>query len=327
MRKSWFEKLMGFNEYDHDHDMVKSLLRVSSNGFLQSRANRKKYRCGVLDTPSVEGLRRVASTHYGPPGDRLKFEQIAADVTNLHRDPANAGALFQVASQFNLLEMVSPDMTPECGLAIYENDHTQGPACAIACGAGTIYRNYLAEVNGQVGQDKRNQIDCSDDIGHLLGNAREELWKMANGYLLPTVEGLREIAGWVVDEPGSLRNKAINLLKIGIQWDTEVTLEDCGHCVTQAYCSAVPVSYSRIFSDEWKELGILILEGAYEATLCAGIINAVATGNNTVFLTSLGGGAFGNPEEWITGAIDKILKKYAAFDLDVKLVHYPKSIK
>jgi hypothetical protein len=49
----------------------------------------------------------------------------------MHRLPENAGALFQVASQFNLLEMVSPSVTPEDGVTRYQDDHTQGPACAI----------------------------------------------------------------------------------------------------------------------------------------------------------------------------------------------------
>lgn len=72
----------------------------------------------------------------------------------------NAGALFQVASQFNLLEMQSHHNTPESGVGIYGSDSTQGPACAIASGAGTIYRNYFVPVNGQIGQSKDNQIDC-----------------------------------------------------------------------------------------------------------------------------------------------------------------------
>jgi len=57
----------------------------------------------------------------------------------MHADSANAGAIFQVASQFNLLEMVSDNVTPEQGVTRYERDATQGPACAIAAGAGTIY--------------------------------------------------------------------------------------------------------------------------------------------------------------------------------------------
>lgn len=47
-------------------------------------------------------------------------------------------ALFQVASQFNLLEMINPNITPEMGIDRYEFDRTQGPICAMSCGAETI---------------------------------------------------------------------------------------------------------------------------------------------------------------------------------------------
>jgi hypothetical protein len=63
----------------------------------------------------------------------------------MHRMPENDGALFQVASQFNLLEMTAPSITSEQGVARYQLDRTQGPACAIAAGAATIYRNYFAQ--------------------------------------------------------------------------------------------------------------------------------------------------------------------------------------
>jgi hypothetical protein len=66
----------------------------------------------------------------------------------MHQLPKYAGALFQVASQFNLLEMVSPEITPEHGVTRYQHDRTQGPACAIAAGAATIYRNYFAPISG-----------------------------------------------------------------------------------------------------------------------------------------------------------------------------------
>ena len=96
------------------------------------------------------------------------LHQIVANVQDLHTDKNNAGALFQVASQFNLLEMVSPDITPEQGVDGYEFDHTQGPACAIAAGAGTIYRNYFVNVNGEVGQTASNQIDCLSEIFRVI---------------------------------------------------------------------------------------------------------------------------------------------------------------
>jgi hypothetical protein len=87
--------------------------------------------------------------------------------TRGHQAPENAGALFQVASQFNLLEMVSPTVTPEDGVTRYQHDRTPRPAphpsrlarfahsrlrttarCTIAGGAATIYRNYFAPVGG-----------------------------------------------------------------------------------------------------------------------------------------------------------------------------------
>jgi len=98
-----------------------------------------------------------------------------------------------VASQFNLLETVSPSVTPERGVGIYENDCTQGPACAISAGAGTIYRNYFARVNGRTGQSATNQIDCLADIGAAMGNSDNRLWEMRNGYALATESGLLPI--------------------------------------------------------------------------------------------------------------------------------------
>jgi hypothetical protein len=40
--------------------------------------------------------------------------------------------------------MVSPRVTPEDGVGIYDLDRTQGPACAVAAGAGTIYRTMIS---------------------------------------------------------------------------------------------------------------------------------------------------------------------------------------
>jgi hypothetical protein len=62
---------------------------------------------------------------------------VTGDVRQMHQSPENAGALFQVASQFNLLEMTSHDVTPERGVIRYQHDRTQRPACAIAAGAAT----------------------------------------------------------------------------------------------------------------------------------------------------------------------------------------------
>ena len=82
---------------------------------------------------------------------------------------SSAGALFQVASQFNLLEMTGPEVSPEDGITRYQHDRTQGPACAIAAGAATIYRNYFAPVGGGHGQTAKRQFDGLADLGEALG--------------------------------------------------------------------------------------------------------------------------------------------------------------
>jgi hypothetical protein len=49
---------------------------------------------------------------------------VTGDVRHMHKSPENAGALFQVASQFNMLEMTGPEVTPEHGVTIYQYDGT-----------------------------------------------------------------------------------------------------------------------------------------------------------------------------------------------------------
>lgn len=318
---TWFERLTGFPE--HTPQQVRENLTVDSNR-LTSLVNGKSWICGELETPSLTALReRVRSGGYR--SGKLTVREVVADVQALHTDASSASALFQVASQFNLLEMVSPTVTPEQGVGIYEHDRTQGPACAIAAGAGTIYRNYFAVVRGQPGQTARNQIDCLVDVGAALGNTGNRLWEMSNGYALVSDDGLTEIARRLhtasEDEKDQLRQK----LRIGIQWNTQVTLYDCKHLVTQAYCSALPVAYSQLAPDRWADFARLILEAAYEATLCAGILNAQKNGSKRVFLTLLGGGVFGNDPDWIIGAIRRALILYREVDLDAAVVSYGRS--
>ena|SRR5450759_772187 len=136
----WFERLTGFRETDYEDTRTK--LKVEGNR-LRSLINGKSYGIGELELVSLKALRERGKSAGGSPG-RLKVSVVTGDVRQMHRSPGNAGAMFQVASQFNLLEMVSPTVTPEQGVTRYQYDRTQGPACAIAAGAATIYRNYLS---------------------------------------------------------------------------------------------------------------------------------------------------------------------------------------
>ncbi len=315
---TWFEVLTGFRETSPSQ--VRENITINDDKLI-SLVNRKAFTCGRLETPSLGELRNrvICSRH---TIGRLSVREVVANVFDLHADESNAGCLFQVASQFNLLEMVSPNVTPEHGVGIYENDFTQGPRCAIAAGAGTIYRNCFAIVNGHAGQSARSQIDCLADIGAALGNSGQRLWEMRNGYALASRDGLIEISKRVNASSENELDQLRQLLRIGVQWNTQVTINDSKHTVTQAYCSALPVAYSDHSSDLWKDFAQLVLDASYEATICTAILNSLNTGNNRVFLTLLGGCAFGNKTDWITEGIKRALMLYGDWDIEVAIVSY-----
>jgi hypothetical protein len=139
---TWFETLTGFQETSPNQ--VRQNI-VVGNETLTSRVNGKVMVLGRLETLSLAELRERVQSEQGA-GGHISVREVVADAQHLHADVSLADSLFQVASQFNLLEMASPGVMPEQGVGIYENDHTQGPACAVAAGAGTIYRNYFAPV-------------------------------------------------------------------------------------------------------------------------------------------------------------------------------------
>ncbi|MCB8933049.1 MAG: hypothetical protein M9921_14510 [Fimbriimonadaceae bacterium] len=313
---SWFETLVGFPETSPKDVREKVLLEGER---LTSLVTQRSFGCGRLETPSLGELRdRVGALPSS--GGRLQVRELVADAIDLHADPANADCLFQVASQFNLLEMAGPSLTPEDGVGIYENDPTQGPACAIAAGAGTLYRNYFAPVRGAQGQSESNQIDCLEDLGCALGNEDEGLWVMRNGYALATREGLQAIADRLAsiseDERDALRQK----LRIGVHWNTQVTVRGSTHAVTQAFCSALPVAYCAHSARDWEPFARLVLEASYEAAICAAILNSAESGQKRAFFTLLGGGAFGNDLDWILSALGRALGRARNRDLEVAIV-------
>jgi len=269
---------------------------------------------------------------------QLSFFHISADVSDLHKNPKNDGAVIQAASQFNCLEMVSPHVTPRDGITDYISDRTQGPACALACPAATLYRNYFANGTGQGDE----QIDCLKDAGDVIGNQNNEYWIMKNGYALPTSAAkMKELGARLrsqMDTRPSDYYSALAKLRVGVQWNTEVsgsTGESSSssktgrrkgpQCVTQVYCSALPIAYTNAIESiaDVEPLARMVLDATYDATLgVAAILSIERKQRVNVYLTKVGGGVFGNRDEWITDAIKKSLQKYSFYGLNVFLVHY-----
>ena len=188
-----------------------------------------------------------------------------------HALPANRHSTFQVASQFNCLEFVGPSVTPEDGITGYVRDRTQGPACSIACGAATAYRNYFAPVRGagEEGQTAKRQINNLEDFCTEMDrksakrrrDGEEPLFRcigsqfleVRGGYTLSSHRQLEHLNAMLAqlkeDELDMLREK----LRVGVHADVQVTshawgaksVKDASQTVTQVFGSACSVAYNR----------------------------------------------------------------------------------
>ena len=324
MRDDWFSRLTGFNE--GPYSTTRELLEVNG-ATLRSKVNDRSFCIGQFEMPSLADLRLRVAQGTGASGPN-RVSIVTGDVRKMHQMPEYAGALFQVASQFNALEMVGPSVTPEDGVTRYEHDRTQGPACAIAAGAATIYRNYFAPVGDQIGQSAANQLDGLADVGEelsrSLGLPVAGLWSIQNGYALATRAGLHMITSHLREIGVAGRSELAGRLQIGLHQGVEVTdgPSSPGQLVNQIFCSALPVAYGQWPQPLWQEFAQLILDAAYEATLLAGVLNSRQGGSNIVLLTLLGGGAFGNAPEWIHTALQRAISKTQGHGLDVRVVSY-----
>jgi hypothetical protein len=320
----WFERITGFRE--EGYGSTKARLRIDDEE-LVSLVNGSRHGIGRLGLLTLRELRqREAGSRRADR--RTTVTNLVGDVRALHREPALAGAVFQVASQFNLLEMVSPNVSPEDGVTRYMHDRTQGPACAMAAGAATIFRNYFAPMGDAEGQTSTRQLDALAPLGAALsarlGRPVHSLWAMRNGYALCTPDGLSAIGTLLRDANEDVIEQLSDELCVGVHEGAEVT-DGAGPArprVTQVFCSALPVSYTRIPMPAWEPFARLVLEAAYEATLLAACACHRAGGSSTVLLTRLGGGAFGNADAWIDTAIERGLARVASAGLDVRLVHF-----
>jgi hypothetical protein len=113
---SWFEEAFGFEERScGSFEGVREKFTFDATTYtLTSVANGTEFHVGRFETPSIATLRHQLSEARAAWGEALDeasggllFHNIIGDVTALTLDPANAGAVIQVASQFNCLEMTS----------------------------------------------------------------------------------------------------------------------------------------------------------------------------------------------------------------------------
>ena len=274
----------------------------------------------------------------------------------VHMTPSYSGSIFQVASQFNALEMLTPTQTPQQGISIYWNDKSQGPACAMVCPFGTLYRNYFCmPADGKQLEDK--SVNANPQIGIAAGgtdtgnnqiNTLTELMKIdacfndlrfQNGYIFVKDKAHLDAIDKYLSTPENFW-KAMMAIKYVIQEDTpvvDVTSDGkiLDQTVSQIYCSAYPVAYStdpdpvtkdppRVTGttrNDYALLSSMILHAVYYSTLAYAVTRITPDETRKkVFLTKVGGGFFGNDVSLIDNAIYNAVSHFTAYPIDVHIV-------
>lgn len=341
----WFTQLFGFKEGRYSETQRRLTVRTDKDGKqLIEGENGRAYKVGRFWTPSLTELEAEVDKQGGMKAlsGKLRVRNVLGDVSGKHADEENCHATFQVASQFNCLEFVGPNVEPEDGITGYIHDRTQGPACSITCGPATAYRNYFAEVDGQIGQTTDHQIDNLQDVSRKIGNEPQgRYYNVTGGYTMADTDGLKSMNRHIQSLSKKELNDIRRSLRIGIHEDVQVTSTNWGRnhlkhdeqTVTQVFGSACSVSYSGNGARSWEPFASMVLSASYEATLYAALLTALRhngsrhlSGPRRVFLTCLGGGVFGNPMEWITDAMEHAFEKFENVNLEVCIVTYAGSI-
>jgi len=327
------KRLIGFSDTQAGYAQAKQILAFDGR-FITSTSNGKRFDIGEFEFLTLAELRSRFKTYqserdlpeFGKNNRVYHNTPLMENVQEYMRNPEYNCALFQVASQFNLLEMGTPQMTPEDGVDVYWHDNTQGPACATATIGATLFRNYFVEHNGCEGQTADLQINGLGDVLSRLGLHDGESYLYENGYVRLSKEDMVACSKKIKRLSEEERFELMGELSVGIHWGCQVNNAEAGmnQRLSLILCSGVPLGrYARpgVNLDDAEALGQLVQDGMQEATILAGALNQIKFGESKVVLTKLGNGVFGNPLHWVVSARNRALDLVPC-SLDVLQFHF-----
>jgi len=249
------------------------------------------------------------------------------DIAYLQAQTDNRDAVFQVASNFNGVEPINEDFHPSQNdfTEKYYLDCTQGPAASVSTAPAAIARVHAPFADrhtpvSEWSQTKTKQLNTLENM--------KEHFPVMNGYV--TLTG---------DEPVFPESNSFEYLQL--MWKsmicyhrrcqvtsghrTQNILEkiehNFSHTVDQILCAAININQGLNGAINQRAKDIenrcrFILELAYHSTYLSAIVN----NRNHIFLTLVGGGAFGNNKEWIYDAILSAHRRWGIHASSLRLV-------
>lgn len=367
---AWFNTYFGVNEtetpikkgdfkaYEIINNVENSLIDLENISF---KINDKSFAVGdfsCLPLPALKEKTKKLGQYNN--STKLIYQYIPGDISEIiSKITEDDIVVVQAASQFNLLEMRAPEITPANGITGYITDNTQGPRVALSSPAGTLFRNYAVwngtsqintQINTLIGVMKELGLELSgnyDSNGDGSAPAEIGQYSYVNGYLYINPFSIQD----AIKLP-TFQKKMDDNLRVGIQWNTP-SIHNPNIKLCQVYSSGLPLDrylklidrgcmikgipgitddihinkFLVVMEKEYypliKPFAIALLASTFKCTLQAGVLHALRHGKQscTVYLTPVGGGVFKNPHEWIQEGLLIALKDFKNFPLKVKMVY------
>jgi hypothetical protein len=308
---SWFEELFGFRESLPAVKANFTVTETENSAILTSKVNNRSFNAGHFSLRNIASFSHLLSKPSTTPGVLNVIQGQGPEGSNsdicsvleTQSLPEFNGATFQAASNFHCLEFCHATESAAMGVTRYEWDITQGPYCALAAGAATVYRNYFApHSDGTRGQlEKDVELLGKTPIGPFV----------TKGFPILGEAELKEIghANW--DD--------LNQFYVGLHENCEVTTMargdsglitkgiPQGQIVHQVYAAALDFDQHVVKNETSLRISRHLLAAEYQATVLAGWEMSQKypgrAGSGRLVLTALGGGYFANPWEVIIGAV------------------------
>ncbi|VVU94976.1 hypothetical protein CPAV1605_701 [seawater metagenome] len=316
-----FEKIFGFKEKSTKEENLKNI-RMNQNIMITPT---KSYNIGHFIELGLFFLKKDIDLSNSII--KVKYNNIenAGDVCNYIAQ--NPHGLYQVASQFNYLEMPYPGITPSHGVSNYPKDNTQGPAVAINTYPSTFYRNWILTE----GDNKEEQLNGLKFVIKQLDlmSKEKELVRWENGYALAGKDLNENILQILNITQTDLDKIVEDNLNVGIVNNCDSVIQYRFNCngpyyltedsklTSTIFCSAIALSYSDR-SIYLEPLAKSVLKATYKITVMAGVKLKL----KNVYLTQIGGGVFGNKIEWIKEAIEEAIDLVKYHDITINSLFF-----
>lgn len=275
-KDDWFYGILGFYETEFKYT-------------LEEIPDSIKNKMGSFDTISIfklkekiKHLKKLNTNKNLIVKYRKSHDNIDSFDTSALQFYAKQGTLFQVASNFNCLEIPHKNYNPFNGYFLTKQmiDYTQGPSAS----SGTAFGSVLRLIN-----HKKNKIDLLIDTPIIQHNGKVKY-----------------------SENNHIEEFDNDLIKIGLHSNVEANFlrsdnfkyKENGVKINQVFTSTCICNDSQP-----NKLSEIFLEKAYEGTYLSGIITKAPR----IVLTLIGGSSFNNSIKLICDTIIKVHLKYSCY--------------